>query len=51
MGWTLIKIYSFKYFLKIAFVRGISLEYLGGFGRYRHEWVKVWNTLIFINKN
>ena len=31
---------SFKCFLNIAFIREISLKLSGGFGCYRHEWVK-----------
>ena len=32
--------FSLKYFLKKAFLRDISPNYIGGFGCYRHEWVK-----------
>ena len=32
--------FSYKYFLKIALVREISPNFSGGFGPYRHEWVK-----------
>ena len=32
--------FSFKYFLKIVFVKEISLKSSGSFGHYRHEWVK-----------
>ena len=32
---------SFKHFLYIAFVREISPKLSGGFGCYRHDWVKI----------
>ena len=34
--------FSFKYFINIAFVRGISSELVGSFGCYRHELVADW---------
>ena len=37
------KQFSFKYFLKIVFVRVKSLKCSGSFGRYRHEWVNARN--------
>ena len=42
--WSSDEQFSSKYFLNIAFVREISPKLSGGFGCYRHEWVKLFTS-------